>query len=239
MNKKKLKKWTKNTKDVFFKKKMGTSYPPSYPNEMLVKFSSSKYYSNLNSIFFEKKKLDICEVGFFAGNNLRFFYDIGHNIHGVDVTKSIINVCKKNLLRLGYNAKNFKLKVGHNFLIPFKKKFDLIYSINTLHYCVEKDVERAIKYQKNKLTKRGILVVETVAPGHEVFGYSKKIKKLKYIFKNNEDFRNRQHFGFFDNKKHAYKVFNKFFKKVEIFTRRESYIENKNFNFYQIICSNY
>jgi 2-polyprenyl-3-methyl-5-hydroxy-6-metoxy-1,4-benzoquinol methylase len=205
---------------------------------MLVKFSSSKYYSKLNNIFFLKKKLDICEIGYFSGNNLRFFYDIGHNIYGVDVTKSIIYVCKQNLLRLGYNIKNFKLKVGHNFLIPFKKKFDVIYSINTLHYCVGIDVTRSIAYQKNKLKENGILIVETAAPGHEVFNYSKKISNLNYIFNNSEDFRNKQHFGFFDNKKHAYNVFKKFFNKVEIFHRKESYIKNKNFNFYQIICSN-
>ena len=69
INKKSL--WTKNNA---FNKAKGSSFPPSYPNEMLVKFFSSKSYSNLTSPLF-KDKIKVCELGCFSGNNLRFFID--------------------------------------------------------------------------------------------------------------------------------------------------------------------
>ena len=231
----KLKKWKK---DIVFRKNMGTKNPVSYPNEMLVKLCSSKYYSKLNSIFFNGKKLDICEVGCLGGNNLRFFNELNHNVHGIEVNKSMIDVCKNNLIRLGYDIKNFELKVGHNLLVPFKKKFDVIVSINTIHYCVGREIDKFILYLKKKLKNRGILIIETVAPQHEVLNFSKKKSKNNYIFNYPNDFRSGQLFGFFDNKKHLSETLKKKIKKFEIFSRVEDYGNKKKFHFFQTICLN-
>ena len=50
---KNVEKW--NEKNSFNRSK-GAKFPPSYPNEMLVKLCSSKSYSNLTKNLFNKKK---------------------------------------------------------------------------------------------------------------------------------------------------------------------------------------
>tara|TARA_B100002052_G_C15856697_1_gene587895 strand:- start:810 stop:1517 length:708 start_codon:yes stop_codon:yes gene_type:complete len=221
-----------------FRKALMAKYPPSYPNEMLVKICSSKYYSNLNNLLLNSKKIDICEIGCFGGNNLRFFFEKNYNVFGVDVNNNIIKMCKKNLKRLNYKIKKFNLEVGDNLNIPFKRKFDAIVSINTIHYSSGRNIFKVLKYLKGKIKKNGLLIIETPAPKHEVFKKSKKISKLIYKYKNKNDFRFNQNLGLFENKKHFYTTLKKYFKKVELSTRTEDYGNKQIFQFYQAICLN-
>ena len=58
---------------------------------MLVKFFSSKKYSNLTgSLFIEKIK--VCELGRFSGNNLRFLIDKKYTIYGVEINSQMIEL---------------------------------------------------------------------------------------------------------------------------------------------------
>jgi SAM-dependent methyltransferase len=222
-----------------FRKELLTNHPPSYPNEMLVKICSSKYYSNLNKLFLEKnRKIDVCEIGCFSGNNLRLFFEKKYNVYGVDVNNEIIEMCKKNLKRLNYNIRNFNLGIGNNLKIPFNKKFDAIVSINTIHYNYGNDIFESINYLKSKIKKNGLLIIETPAPDHEVFKKSKKISKLIYKFMDKNDFRYKQNLGLFENKKHFYSTLKKYFKKVEICIRTEKFGNSQSFQFYQAICLN-
>jgi len=56
-----------------FNKSLGAKFPPSYPNEMLVKLCSSRRYSELTKSLFLKKKIKVCEIVCLFGNNIRFF----------------------------------------------------------------------------------------------------------------------------------------------------------------------
>ena len=111
-------------------------------------------------------------------------------MYGVDVNNEILEMCKKNLKRLNYNIRNFKLGVGNNLKIPFNKKFDAIVSINTIHYNYGNDIFKSINYLKSKIKKNGLLIIETPAPDHEVFKKSK-------ICTRTEKFGNSQSFQFY------------------------------------------
>ena len=68
-----------------FNKSLGAKFPPSYPNEMLVKTCSSKKYSRLTSNLFQIK-LKVCEIGCLSGNNIRFL-DKKWKTYGVEINK--------------------------------------------------------------------------------------------------------------------------------------------------------
>ena len=213
----------------------GSINPPIYPNEMLVKICSSKNYSKLTK-FHNKKKIKVCEIGFLAGNNLRFFLDRGYEVYGVEINKFLINVAKKYL-------KNFRIKkkpnlyLGNNLNIPIKDNFfDLLVSINTIHYNYGIDVDRAIKNFCRVLKKGGIAIIETPAPKHIIFKESKKIDNLKYTFKLPiRDQRNGIKIGLFKNGNHLKKKLLTYFNKVEIKRRTENY-NDKIYDFYVAVC---
>ena len=169
-----------------FNKSLGAKFPPSYPNEMLVKICSSKRYSRLTQNLFLNKKLKVCEIGCLSGNNIRFFLDKKWISYGVEINKDLINLAKKNLKRFG--LKSNKLKIGNNENLPFKSNyFDLLVSINTIHYSSGKKMNDAIKEYSRVLKKNGLVLIETPSPKHDAMINSKK-KKIIYGYGNGEDF---------------------------------------------------
>lgn len=222
-------------KKNIYNKKFGATNPPSYPNEMLVKICSSTNYSKLtNSIF--NKKLKICEIGCLTGNNLRFFLDKNHEVHGVEINKNLINLCKENI-------KKFKLKnepnihLGDNLHIPLEDySLDLLVAINTIHYSFGDEINLALQNYCRVLKNKGIAIIETPAPNHILFNKSKKIENLKYKFKlSSNDHRNGIYVGLFQNSHHFKKKLQKYFKKVEINRRTEIY-NNITLDFYVAVC---
>ena len=220
-----------------YKKALGSTNPPIYPNEMLVKICSSKNYSNLTRNLFIKK-IKVCEIGCLAGNNLRFFSERGYEVYGIEINKFLVNLCNKFLRK--FKLKNYpKLLVGNNINIPIKKNsIDLMVSINTIHYSVKEEIDAALKNFKNILKKNGIAIIETPAPKHIIFKNSKKIENLKYKFKlPSSDHRNGIDIGLFDNKSQFKKKLKKHFKLVEICRRTEVY-NDKTYDFFVAICKN-
>ena len=127
-----------------FNKSLGAKFPPSYPNEMLVKICSSKKYSRLTNNLFSNKKLKVCEIGCLSGNNIRFFLDKKWKTYGVEINKDLTNLAKKNLKR--FKLKANQLKIGNNENLPFKSNyFDLLVSINTIHYSSGKKLMMQLK----------------------------------------------------------------------------------------------
>ena len=226
VNKKSL--WTKNNA---FDKTKGSSSPPSYPNEMLVKFFSSKKYSNLTgSLFIEKIK--VCELGCFSGNNLRFLIDKKYTTYGVEINSQMIELCRLNLKRLKYKVP--KLQIGSNTSLPFKKSFlNALVSINTIHYSFKKEVDRSLAEFSRVLVNGGIAIIETAGNKHFAVKGSKRNGKNDWQWQVG-DFRKGQTFGFFDNKSSFKSKLLKYFTKVEIFERYE--YTNIDLHFYIAIC---
>ncbi len=216
-----------------FNKSLGAKFPPSYPNEMLVKICSSKKYSRLTNNLFSDKKLKVCEIGCLSGNNIRFFLDKKWKTYGVEINKDLIKLAKKNLKR--FKLKANQLKIGNNENLPFKSNyFDLLVSINTIHYSSGKKIDDAIKEYSRVLKKNGLVIIETPSPKHDAVMNSKKKKDNLWIWKWG-GFRNNQVVGFFDNKIKLKKKLKKFFSKVQINERSEVYDDIKLY-WYFAVC---
>jgi ubiquinone/menaquinone biosynthesis C-methylase UbiE len=208
------------TSDVVFEKNKGVKFPPSFPNEMLVKLCSSKSYSDLTSSLF-KKSIKVCELGSFSGNNTRFFLEKGYDVHCVEINNDMINLGRDNLKRLGYPISNIFFNQGDNLNIPYDENtFDLFVSINTIHYNYGLDIERAFFEYSRVVKKGGVVVIETPAQKHSAYKAANRVGMLDYIWAAG-DFRDGQHFGFFESKEHFESLLKKYFSKVEIHYRYE------------------
>lgn len=206
-------------------------FPPSYPNEMMVKILSSKNYSNINPKFF-KKKNKILEVGCFSGNNLRFFIENGFDTYGVEINSQLINLARQNLKRLGIKPPTIKL--GNNLKLPFKNSyFDTLVSINTIHYSSGIEISNSLTEFKRVLKKGGVLYLETAGKNHFARKGANKIGYFSYK-SNLKDFRKHHAFGYFDNKQHLKKFLKNSFNKVDVFERYE--FTKLDLHFYVAIC---
>ncbi len=216
-----------------FNKSLGAKFPPSYPNEMLVKICSSKKYSRLTNNLFSNKKLKVCEIGCLSGNNIRFFLDKKWKTYGVEINKDLTNLAKKNLKR--FKLKANQLKIGNNENLPFKSNyFDLLVSINTIHYSSGKKIDDAIKEYSRVLKKNGLVIIETPSPKHDAVINSKKKEDNLWIWKWG-GFRDNQEIGFFDSKIKLKKKLKQFFSKVQINERSEVYDDIKLY-WYFAVC---
>ena len=205
----------------------GSKYPPSYPNEMMVKIFSSKTYTNIKIKTSHKNK--VLEIGSFSGNNLRYFIENGFETYGIEINQNLVNLGLQNLKRL--NVKIPTIKIGTNTDIPFKKNFlDTLVSINTIHYNSGNEIHKALLEFKRVLKRGGVLYLETI--GNKILPLQ-KIKNLSYK-SNLKDFRKNHIFGFFDNKLHLKKILQRYFKTVEIFEKNEK--TKINLHFYIAVC---
>lgn len=212
-----------NKKNAFRSK-----FPPSYPNEMMVKIFSSRIYSSTRIKPANQNK--ILEIGSFSGNNLRFFIENGFKAYGIEINRQLVDLGLKNLKRL--KIKTPIIKIGTNTKIPFKNNFfDTLVSINTIHYNSGDEILKALLEYKRVLKKSGILYLET--PGKNHFAFGKKIGNLSYK-SNLKDFRKNHKFGFFDSAAHLKKILKNYFKSVKIFERHEK--TKINLHFYVAIC---
>ena len=119
------------------------------PNETLVKIINGKYLKKQIKLKYGSKILDI-GCGF--GNNLLPFNKNSFKLFGTEVSKSITEIASKFLNSVGVEA---TIKKGFNKSLPFKGNFfDLIFSINVLHYeNSEKNIIKSLKEYKRVLKK--------------------------------------------------------------------------------------
>lgn len=213
-------------KDKMYNKERGAKHPPLYPNEYMVKCFSSDSYSFINKKLRAKadaspNPLRVLEVGFFSGNNIRFFLDKGYEVEGCEISEEIGGVGVKNLRDLGYG--DFKAKVGENIELPYNDEtFDVLVSINTLHYSASEHFRNAIREWRRVLKVGGILYVETVGPDHFVRIASTRKAELLWVWEY-DDFRKGQEFGFLDSEAHLKEELQKAFKIVETGNRKEKF----------------
>lgn len=215
-------------RDKMYNKEKGATHPPLYPNEYMVKCFSSDSYSFINKELRKRSDasnnpLRVLEVGFFSGNNAKFFLDKGYEVEGCEISEEIGGVGVQNLRDSGY--RDFKAKVGENINLPYEDEtFDILVSINTLHYSPSLDLRNSLREWRRVLKVGGILYVETVGPDHFVRIASTRKAELLWIWGYN-DFRKGQEFGFFDSEAHFKEELQKVFKLVETGSRKEKFPE--------------
>ena len=184
---------------------------PKYPNEAMLKVIFGSYLRNRPILSSNMKVLD---VGCAMGSNLIPFADMGCDVHGVDIHPDISNNAKKIMKHRGYEDIDFK--EGSNRNIPFPdNSFDLITSINTLHYEKnEEDMMLALNEFQRVLKPGGGLYISTVGPKHEIYNLSKPLGNHENLIQD-FGFRSGERFFFFDNERYLDYYLSKIFTNVE------------------------
>ena len=207
-----------NKKNSFDNSKL-TKFPPSYPNEMLVKLLSSLTYSPLVEQLPPNAK--VIEVGIFSGNNARFFLENGYQVIGSELNLEMVELCQDNLTRLKYSTP--VVTIGDNTNLASKSNiFDLLVSINTIHYSAGENSKKALKEFCRVLKPDGWAIIET--PASEHFAVQKAVRKdiLSYEW-HAGGFREGEEFGFFDSEQHFKDSLLGTFREVSISRRLEVY----------------
>lgn len=219
------------TKDNSIDKTKLTKFPPSWPNEMLVKVLSSLNYSPIIGEL--PSNATVLEVGIFSGNNSRFFLENKYPLSGSELNQEMIDLCKENLTRLKYDIPD--LSIGDNTNLAYENNaFDLLVSINTIHYCSGKNSQKAIAEFCRVLKPNGWAVIET--PGNEHFAVKQSTRKdvLRYEW-HAGGFREGEEFGFFDSIDHFKTSLLEVFSEVQICRRLETFPE-VTLEFWMAIC---
>jgi SAM-dependent methyltransferase len=207
------------------------AFPPSWPNEMLVKVLSSLHYSPIVGVLPNDAKA--LEVGIFSGNNARFLIESGYQVSGSELNSEMIELCKDNLTRLNYRIP--KLSIGNNTNLGVNDaEFDLLISINTIHYSSGENSLKAMMEFFRVLKPDGYAVIET--PGQEHFAVKESNRKgeLDWEWKAG-GFRDGEEFGFFDSMEHFKSKLLEVFCEVQICRRLESY-PDVTLEFWLAIC---
>ena len=215
-----------------FEKKFGSKFPPSYPNETVIKLCTSKRLSGISTNIF-KKNFKVIEIGCFAGNNLRFFIENKIQCFGSEINKEMVKLCQDNLKRL--KLKPPLVKIGVNEKINYNNNlFNMLVSINTIHYSFKHGLIKAVKEYSRVLKKGGIAIIETPNIDHTIVKNSKFIDDFHFKW-GPSGFRKNSDMGFINNEKKFMNILKKFFKKVEINYKIENYKKFKMSN-YVFVC---
>ena len=220
--------WTINNS---FDKTAKAVHPPSYPNEMLVKILSSSHYSEIVAELPPNAKT--LEVGVFSGNNARFFIENGFDLTGSDINLEMLELCKLNLERLNYPVP--KLVIGSNINLDSPESiFDLLISINTIHYSVGSEIRLALKEFSRVMKPTGWAIIETPGQNHFAVSSANRNSEFDYTWRAG-GFRDKEHFGFFDSLDHFKMILLEVFSHVEVCQRQEKY-PNLTLEFWTAIC---
>lgn len=219
------------TKTIVTDPNFNSSHPPLWPNEFLVKLISSTAYSKIKNCVSKSPKA--LEVGIFAGNNARMLRDEGYLVFGSEVNQEMVDLGLQSLGSMGIS--DIEIRIGSNTSLDYPDNFfDLLVSINTIHYSSGSDNSRAINEFKRVLKPGGFAVIETPSEKHYVRSNSKRISEFVYEW-NAGGFREGSFLGFFDNDKHFKASLSKAFSETTILSRSEQF-ESRELAWWIAVC---
>lgn len=184
---------------------------PKYPNEVMLKLVFGSY---LEKPLMPQPSWKVLDVGCAFGSNLIPFADMGCEVYGVDIHSEITINAEKVMNARGYDKVEFC--EGSNRALPYPDDhFDLILSINTLHYeSSEKDLLDALAEFRRVLKVGGAVCLSTVGPDHTIYQRSKLVDEHINLIQD-FGFRSGEKFFFFDNERYLSHYLSKFFTNVE------------------------
>lgn len=199
--------------------KYGAENPPLWPNEFLVKLLSSTAYSEVKTNLPLRPK--VLEVGIFAGNNARMLSEKNFDVFGSEVNEEMVALSRHYLNSLGIS--DVEVRQGNNENLDFPNEhFDLLISINTLHYSSGKGIDEALKEFSRVLKPGGYAIIETPSENHFIPKLCKRINESEWRWQAG-GFREGETVGFFDSEEHLKGKTKQFFKNVEILSRTENF----------------
>ena len=208
-----------------------SNHPPLWPNEFLVKLVSSSAYSKIKESMKESPKA--LEVGIFAGNNARMLRDEGYSVYGSEVNQDMVDLGVQSLSKMGIS--DVEIRIGANDKLSYPDGFfDLLVSINTIHYSAGDVSQEALSEFARVLKPGGFAVIETPSEQHYVRSSSFRSSELKWEWKAG-GVRDGSLFGFFDNAQHFKTCLSKSFSDVSILSRSEQF-ENRELAWWIAVC---
>jgi SAM-dependent methyltransferase len=185
---------------------------PKWPNEVMLKvlFGGNDY---LTKPYKPSPDWRVLDVGCGFANNLVPFADIGCECHGVDLHVDMAAAAQAVMDERGFKT---KIQAGSNRSLPFEDGyFDLLLSVNTLHYEGTYDnVIAALTEFRRVLKPGGGLYISTAGPDHELCRRAAMIADHRYRIEN-FDFRDGEVFFFFESERYLLHCCEKVFKEVE------------------------
>lgn len=196
--------------EAFNARKVQTNYP-QWPNEAMLKIIFGNYLEHKITITEGSRVLDI-GCGF--GNNLLPFLKKGCACFATEVTAPMAAQTKQILKEQGYSV---DAREGTNARLPFEDKyFDLILSINVIHYEGEDGkIQAALKEYRRVLKDHGSMLMLTVGPEHTIIKKAKKEDHRRYRIQDH-DFRDGTYFYCFEDLQRLKENVEQYFVQVEV-----------------------
>ena len=137
---------------------------PKWPNEVMVRLAFGNYLSERPHLDENSKVLD---VGCGFAQNLLPFVALGAECHGVEISKSVVEVSRKVIADRGVSV---DIQVGSNQSLPYStNKFDLLISIDTIHYEGSRDgMQKGLNEFARVLKPGGQLILTTSGSEHNM-----------------------------------------------------------------------
>ncbi|MEH7274060.1 class I SAM-dependent methyltransferase [Neobacillus vireti] len=127
-----------------------------------------------NEFFLEKNVTDILVPGIGYGRNAKVFIDNGINVTGIEISKTAIDLARKN----GINMPIFH---GSVMDMPFDSKlYDGIFSHALIHLLNKHEREKFIMDCYNQLKPNGYMIFTTVSQKAPMFGKGRQLDKDYY-----------------------------------------------------------
>ncbi|THD17007.1 SAM-dependent methyltransferase [Anoxybacillus ayderensis] len=121
--------------------------------------------------FLEKKAKNILIPGIGYGRNAKVFIDNGINVTGIEISKTAIELARKN----GLNIPIFHGSVTD---MPFDDQlYDGVFCHALIHLLNDREREKFIKDCYNQLTPNGHMIFTTISKEAPMFGKGKQLGK--------------------------------------------------------------
>ncbi|KOR80398.1 methyltransferase [Bacillus sp. FJAT-21352] len=140
-------------------------------NQMMWGLEPSDSAILTKDFFLEKKVKDILIPGIGYGRNAKIFTDNGINVTGIEISKTAIELTRKN----GLNLNIFHGSVTD---MPFDNKlYDGIFCYALIHLLNNRERDKFIKDCYNQLKPNGYMIFTTISKEAPMFGKGKQLGK--------------------------------------------------------------
>ena len=144
-------------------------------------YSKKKYQTQSNFAefialhYFEKDKLQLCDIGCGNGRDSIYFHSKGVEVTGVDLAKDEIDYLNKSYPKIDFICADISN-------LNTNKKYDIIYSRFSLHSIDKEKEKNLLIWISNSLLHNGLVCIECRGLKNELYGKGLKIEGEEHIY---------------------------------------------------------